>query len=204
MAESDDPLLSSAIDGDEDALSVLLERHGPQVRRGLSVSPKWQSIVDADDVMQVTYLEAFLRIREFKPSGPGSFERWLRRIADNNLRDAIKEQECDKRPPAGQRVDAVEATTYVDLVERLSGSGPTPSRAVAAREIVQCVDRALVELPEDYGRVLRLFELEGRSGPEVAEQMGRSHGAIKMLLARARERLTEQLGSGTRFFSGSA
>jgi RNA polymerase sigma-70 factor (ECF subfamily) len=204
MEQSDDDLLGSALDGDEDALTTLLERHGPQVRRSLDISPKWQSIVDADDVMQVTYLEAFLRIRAFKPSGPGSFVRWLMRIAENNLRDAIKEQQRNKRPPVGRRVEAADQTSYIALIEQLSGSVPTPSRAAGANEIVRSVEKALAELPEDYERVLRQFELEGRSGPEVAQEMGRSHGAIKMLLARARDRLREELGSSTQFFSGPA
>ena len=36
--------------------------------------------------MQVTYLEAFLRVTDFVPTGPNSFRLWLTRIAENNLR----------------------------------------------------------------------------------------------------------------------
>ena len=61
----------------------------------------------------------------------------------------------------------------------------------------------LLAVADDYEQALRLFELEGLSGEEVAERMGRSHGAVRMMLARARERLAEVLGSDSRFFSSS-
>ena len=59
-------------------------------------------------------------------------------------------------------------------------------------------------MPEDYERVLRLHELRGHSIRETADQIGRSEGAVKMLLARARDRLRESLGSASRFFSSGA
>src|SRR5262245_55864311 len=87
-----------AATGDQDAVSQLLHAFGPQVRRGLSISPQWQATVDAEDVMQVTYVEAFMRYGQFKDSDADSLLAWLTRVAQNNLRDAIKELERDKRP----------------------------------------------------------------------------------------------------------
>jgi RNA polymerase sigma factor (sigma-70 family) len=60
------------------------------------------------------------------------------------------------------------------------------------------VDEALRKLPADYEQVLRLYELDGLSAPEVGQRMGRSHGAVRMLLARARECLGHTLGSASR------
>jgi RNA polymerase sigma-70 factor (ECF subfamily) len=203
MNLSEDELLAHAGAGNEAALSALLERYGPPLCKELKIGPKWRSLVDADDVMQVSYLEAFLRIRSFTPTRPGSFVAWLRRIAENNLRDAIKELERDKRPQ-NRIVDAPDESSYVAFVNRLPGTTTTPSRQAARHEIEGIVESALRQLPRDYEKVLRLYELEGRSGPEIAEILGRSHGAVKMLLARARERLLEILGSESKFFSSSA
>jgi RNA polymerase sigma-70 factor (ECF subfamily) len=182
---------------------VLLERHGLSIRNELKISPKWRGVVDADDVMQVTYLEAFLRILDFQPTGPGAFRGWLRRIAENNLRDAIKGLERQKRPQ--NRVDGPPgAESYVALVDQLAGTTTTPSRRAAAHEVQEIVEAALKDLPPDYEKVLRLYELEGHPGREVAAAMGRSAGAVKMLLARARDRLRELLGSRSKFFSDKA
>src|SRR5262245_41546544 len=58
--------ISAAVAGDRDALTRLLKKFGPQVRARLSISSSWQSVLDLDDVMQVTYMEAFLRIGQLQ------------------------------------------------------------------------------------------------------------------------------------------
>ncbi len=196
-------LVHRAVGGDEQALTALLENLGLQLQRELEqqISAQYRGLVEAEDVLQVTCLEAFLRIRTFVPRGPDSFMAWLRRGAENNLRDAIRKLEREKRPPPGKRVLAANAEeSYVALVERIAATTSTPSRAFARKEIRQEIDSRLKQLPPDYEQALRLYELEGLSAPEVAERMGRSHGAVRMLLARAREHLAELLlGVQSRF-----
>jgi len=190
------PLLERAVAGDEQALIDLLEDVGPVVHREIErqIGAKHRPAVDADDVFQITCMEAFLRIRSFNPTGPASFVAWLKQIARNNLRDAIRELERDKRPPPGMRIDLLTgADSYVNLVERVAATTTTPSRVCAREELREGVENALRQLPAEYEQSLRLFELEGLSGQQVAERMGKSHGAVRMLLARARERLTEIL-----------
>jgi RNA polymerase sigma-70 factor (ECF subfamily) len=202
--EQDDGTLAKAVAGDQAALSRLLERFGAEVASELRISPKWRGIVDADDVMQVTYLEAFLGIRGFKPGGPGAFKAWLRRIAEHNLLDAIKEVGRLKRPQPAHRAAPTPASsdeTYIALVESLTGTTVSPSGVAAAAEVHRVVEVALEALPPDYATVVRLHDIQGMSGPEVAAAMGRSSGAVRMLLARARERLREALGSTSRYFT---
>ena len=202
MDTAEDSLLSSAVGGDADALSILLKRHGPAVGRELSISEKWRSVLDPEDVMQVTYLEAFLRMREFSNRGPGSFPAWLRGIAQNNLRDAIKGLNGEKRPPPDKRVDPPRGEDSVTaLYEILGVTSTTPSRVAAKEEAKTRLEIAIEELPRDYATAVRLHNLEGRTGPEVAEAMGRSRGAVFMLLARAHDRLRERLGPESQFFS---
>lgn len=54
-------------------------------------------MLSIEDVMQVTYIEVFLHIHEFQPRGDGAFHAWLRRIAENNLRDARNTIDADER-----------------------------------------------------------------------------------------------------------
>jgi RNA polymerase sigma-70 factor (ECF subfamily) len=195
--------VSRAVAGDEAALAGLLETHGARVRAALgrSYHRRLRGQVELDDVMQVTYLEAFLRIGDFVPAGAGAFGAWLGRIAENNLRDAIRKSDRAERarslsaPCAGG-----ESRAEVSLMAPTC----TPSRDAGRGEARQLLEAALRLLPEDYERVLRLYDLEGRSGPEVALAIGRSHGAVKMLVARARDRLTELLGSGSKYLSSRA
>ncbi len=202
MAGGAQERLARAVAGDETALADLLEEHGSELHRELEaqIAPCYRGLFDADDVMQVTYLEAFLRIRTFVYTGPNAFRGWLRRIAENNLHDAIRELERDKRPSPARRVtEPLDADSYAAFVERIAVTTTTASRAVAQQELTQLVETALAELPADYAEALRLYELQGLSGLEVAERMGRSHGAVRMLLARAREALAAVLGSQSRY-----
>lgn len=197
-------LLDKAVAGDEAALLALLEEASPPLHAEIAgrIDPKYRSMVDSDDILQVTCLEAFLRIRAFVPAGMGSFVAWLHRIAENNLCDAIKELERDKRPPVRRRLDLPAGDdSYVALVDGLAATTTTPSRVCARDELRQGVEAAMRQLPPDYEQVLRLYELEGLSGEEVAERMGRRHGAVRMMVTRARARLGEILSSSSLFAS---
>jgi RNA polymerase sigma-70 factor (ECF subfamily) len=192
-------LLQKASAGDSDSLRALLEQFGPQVWNEVrsNIGAQWQSMVDADDVMQVTYLEAFLQAQQLTARDAAGFLAWLRRIAQNNLRDAIKELERKKRPHPGRRVQAPAGEeSYVALVEMLGVTSSTPSRHVAAQETQRLVESVLDALPSDYRTAVRLYDLEGCPIGDVAERMGRSSGAIHMLRARAHDRLRQLLAEG--------
>jgi RNA polymerase sigma-70 factor (ECF subfamily) len=199
-----DELVARAVACDEGALAALLKEIGPQVHRRLRIGRKWQAALDAADVMQVTYLEAFLRVQDLDASTMAQFTAWITRIAENNLRDAIRELERLKRGGPGRPVHPTpQSDSSVTLLESAGWTSTTPSRDAAAEEARKLVHVALRRLPEVYREVLRLSDLEGRKPTEVADALGRSVGAVHMLRARARDRLREILGSPSRFFSDS-
>lgn len=199
--------LEAAAAGDTVALEALLERHGPGISREIEsqIGARWQSLVDADDVMQVTYLEAFLQAAQMRCRSGPAFAGWLRRIAENNLRDAVRELSRKKRPDGAERVSApVGEESYVALVELLGQTTTTPSRVAARGEAGRIITAMLDRLPPDYSTVIRMYDLEGRSIEEVGEALKRSAGAVHMLRARAHERLREMVGAETNFFSTPA
>ena len=63
--------------------------------------------------------------------------------------------------------------------------------AAALGEELERMRRALAEMPSSYRDVLEQVDLGGASVREVAEQSGRTAGAVHMLRARALERLRE-------------
>lgn len=181
--------------GDKDALSDLLEAYGPGVEAALTIGPRWRGAVDAADVMQVTYLEAFMQIGRFDASRAEAFPGWLRRMAENNLRDAIRGLESKKHPPARLQLDAYGGDASVALFDVLTAGVGTPSRAARGNEASERLQAALRCLPVDYARTVQLYDLEGRPIDDVAAALGRSAGAVYMLRMRALERLRELLGS---------
>mgnify|MGYP005838094069 CR=1 FL=1 len=202
---TDADLIARGVGGDRAATSELLKRHGPTVRGRLAgkISAVWQSMIDVDDVMQVTYLEAFMRIGSFQARHEGSFLAWLTLIAENNLRDAIKELERQKRPNPRNRVQAATGSedSYVALVEMLGATMTTPSLVAHRGEVKSALDAALDKLPADYAKVVRLYDLQGKDAKEVAAEIGKSPGAVYMLLARAHDRLKDVLGTESQFFT---
>lgn len=207
MGGSEDDLLLRAVQGDGEALSALLRRYGPHVRHRLhgKIAARWQAVLEVADVMQVTYLEAFLRIRQFRPDGTHSFVAWLHRIAENNVRDSIRALERAKRPDPRRRIERAPGdSSATALAEVLGCTTSTPSRRAGRREVGELVEAAIERLPADYATVIRLYDLQGQSAAEVARSMRRSVGAVYMLRARAHERLRDVLGSESKFFSDSS
>ncbi|MGD2110614.1 MAG: sigma-70 family RNA polymerase sigma factor [Phycisphaerae bacterium] len=191
-----DERVRRAVDGDGDALTELLQTFAASVEGGLQIGKAWRSVLEPADVMQVTYLEAFLQISRFDPDRGESFEAWLRRIAQNNLNDAIRGLQRKKRPQPRDRIQAGgEGDSVVGLYEVLGVTTTTPSRHVARDEMLTHLTAALETLPEDYATAIRLYDLEGLSIDDVSGQMGRSPGAIHMLRARAHDRLRGILGA---------
>lgn len=202
---SDAERLKRAVAGDADALTALLHEHGPRVERALRIEPAWQAVLEPADVMQVTYLEAFMRIGQFNADKPEAFEAWLRRIAENNLKDAVRGLMRQKRPQPRDRVrPETGENSIAGLAELLGVTVTTPSMNVRKEEAMQVLSEAIDALPVDYAAAVRLYDLEGRSADDVAKELGRSPGAVYMLRARAHERLRGLLGSGSIFFSRGA
>ena len=189
-----DERIRAAVAGDADAMTELLSEHGPEVERSLSIGREWRSVLEPADVMQVTYLEAFLEIGKYDANRAPPFRAWLQRIAENNLRDAIRGLQRRKRPQPAMRVQApAGADSTFELYNNLGVTTTTPSRYATAQERLTALDAALEALPDDYGQVIRLYDLQGLPIAEVCTQMNRSTGAVHMLRARAHERLRELL-----------
>ena len=207
MAVLEETLTAAAIGGDPDALAELLCRVEPELRLRLNgkIPRRYRSAFDEDDVLQVTFVEVFLRIGQFSPAGPGSFLSCITQITENNLRDAIRELERNKRLPRSLQIVASE-DSYFTMLGNLAGTTTTPSRSASRDEVKAAMENAVQSLPPDYAKVVRLYDLQGKSIDEVgaAFEPPRRRGAVHMLRARAHDRLRELLGDTTRFFTGTA
>ena len=64
------------------------------------------AVLGVEDVLQVTYLEAFLRIKQLRSSSIEGFTAWLAKIAQNWVRDAVIALNSLKRPDPDRRLTA--------------------------------------------------------------------------------------------------
>lgn len=200
MFENPEKLLARAVGGDATAFTRLLDGIKPALHARISadIGAVWRSVLDADDVIQVTSLEAFLHITSFKPTGMASFVAWINRIADNNLQDAIRGLRREKRPDPGKRIQpGGDDDSVTALLERIHADSQSPSRILRRKERESIIRGAIARLPKEYRTVVTLVDLEGRSVGEVAKTMSRSKGAVHMLRARALEQIRSLLPSAS-------
>jgi RNA polymerase sigma factor (sigma-70 family) len=130
----------------------------------------------AEDLVQ----EAFLRLVREAHAGryPDVPRAWLYRVVINLARSrARRSAVADRWRSLFVRRDVV----------------ASPEDDVIGHERAAALGRALAALPTD-ARIAFLLANEGRSGQEVAALIGRSEGATRTLLWRARRELRERLG----------
>ncbi len=207
MASSGDDLLTPASSGDTRALRELLEEHAPVVRRWLAgkIPHRWRSVLSVDDVMQQTFTDAFLDISRFVPVGGDSFGAWLMSLAKCNLVDALRMLEAEKRGEGRRPVTSPDGgDSCMSLYELLLATSSTPSRHAARDEALAALESALDQLPDDYRRVVQMYDLEDRPVEELARVLQRSPGAVFMIRHRALRRLRAIIGGSASNYISTA
>ena len=201
---SEREMLNRAMRGDTDALVALLHEHGGSVRTWLGgrMPQQWRSVLSVDDVMQQTYIDAFLDFRRFSPYGEGSFRAWLTSVAKCNLGDAIRMLEARKRNREVRRVTPRSSDdTLMALHDAIGVCHSTPSRRAARTEAKRDLQWAIEQLTPEYRRVVEMYDIEEKPIEEVANELQRSEGAVYMMRARAHRRLREIMGNASHYLT---
>jgi RNA polymerase sigma-70 factor (ECF subfamily) len=144
---------------------------------------------DASDIVQMTMLEAHRDFQQFSGKEEAELLAWMRRILSHNLFNEHRRYTAKRRAAArevslDQVCSGVEHSS-VSLGKGLADQSPRPSQLALKRESAVAIADVLAQLPDDYRTVLMLRILEGASAEEVAERMGRTAGAVRMLQLRA-------------------
>jgi RNA polymerase sigma-70 factor, ECF subfamily len=153
--------------------------------------------VDASDLVQQTLLEAHRDFAAFQGVHEGELLAWLRRILAHNLYNEARHYAAQQRD-AARELSLEQMQRGVDqsslaLGQCLAADTPSPSSDAVQRESeVQLAD-ALAKLPEDYRQVLLLRVFEELPAEEVAQRMGRTAGAVRMLQMRALTALRDEM-----------
>src|SRR5204863_5730310 len=107
-------------------------------------------------------------------------------------RFAAQQRDANREVSLDQVRAGVEHSS-IALGRGIADDTPTPSQIAARREDAVLLADALAQLPEDYQTVLLLRVFEELPAEEVAQQMGRTAGAVRMLQMRALTALREQM-----------
>jgi RNA polymerase sigma factor (sigma-70 family) len=132
---------------------------------------------DAEDILQDTFYELVLACRLMKPVE--HLGAWLFRVARNRITDRFRKKRPE-RLPSGRRGFAEDGED-LSLEDLLPSPDKGPEAAYARGVLLEELDAALDELPEEQRDVFIAHELEGRSFRDLAAETGLS---VNTLLSR--------------------
>jgi RNA polymerase sigma-70 factor, ECF subfamily len=190
-------LLGRARAGDPAGLSQLLELYRNYLRllARTQMGPALRARLEPSDLVQEALLEAHRDFGQFAGGCEREFLVWLRRILVRNLLDQAKHHTARARDCRRQQsLEDLLAESSAALGKALARAGSTPSAQAARREQAVLLADALEQLPPDYREVIVLRNVQRLPFDEVAARMGRRSGAVRMLWARALEKLGQALG----------
>ncbi len=203
-AQSRDSDLKLAIAGDRDATARLLIQHGDRLAQRITRRLELNPFADfcAEDVLQEAYVDAFVGIGKFDTAKGSSFTAWLEKIVDNRLITMLRQRQRQKRTAKGRRVHDDAWRSSVAGLECVLADyrGKTPSDNVDKEEVVTAIRTQTVELPDDQRQAIEIHCLEGRSIDSTAEILGKTEGAVRGLIHRAKLSLRVALGNSSRWF----
>jgi RNA polymerase sigma factor (sigma-70 family) len=132
---------------------------------------------DAEDILQDVFYELLEAARLVQPIEQVS--AWLFRVARNRITDLFRRKKV--RQPVELPQSGTEDDAEPPFEELLPSEGLGPEAAFARRLLLEELDAALDELPEEQRSVFIAHELEGVSFKELAATSGVS---VNTLLSR--------------------
>ena len=133
---------------------------------------------DVEDILQDVFYEFVAAFRMLRPVEHAT--AWLFRVARNRIIDRFrgKTREVLRNAP-----DALPGEGALDLAELLPSPDAGPEAAYVRSVLLEEIDDALLELPEEQREVFIGHELLGYSFQQMAEETGVS---VNTLLSRKR------------------
>jgi len=177
MAFEQDQRISEVLKREQSRLRNFIRRRVPDRR-------------DAEDILQDVFYELVEANRLLMPIE--HVTGWLFRVARNRITDLFRK----KKPESFSDLDvAGEDDELLRLEDLLPSPDDGPAALYARKVLLEELELAVEELPEEQREVFVAHELEGRSFKEIAGDTGVS---VNTLLSRKRyavRRLRERLQS---------
>jgi RNA polymerase sigma-70 factor (ECF subfamily) len=191
-----DALTAAAAAGERSALETLLERHLPALRAyiRLHAGAVVRLRESNSDLVQSVCRELLQHADRFRHPSEAAFRRWLFTTALRKIVDRRDFHMAEKRD-AGRELRPADESAQRALLEAYR-TFSTPSRGAVVQEELVRIEVAMEQLTEEQREVVTLAHLVGLSRAEIADQLGKSEGAVRMILHRALARLGVLLRPG--------
>lgn len=165
----------NALAGDDSSISATIVHQRARLRG--FIRKRVPDPADAEDILQDVFYELVEAARLVKPVE--EVGAWLFRIARNRIIDLFRKKKTENLEAIGADSEA-EVASFEDLLPSPDGG---PDAAYTRRLLLDELDAALDELPEEQRFVFVAHELEGRSFKQLADETG---VGLNTLLSRKR------------------
>jgi RNA polymerase sigma factor (sigma-70 family) len=155
-------------------IAEALERDEPRLRS--FIRKRVLDLGDAEDVLQDVFYELTSTYRMMKPVE--QVTAWLYRVARNRITDLFRRK---KAVSLNEPVNDEEGAS--ELEDLLPSPDAGPDAVYARGVLLEALDEAIDELPDEQREVFVAHEVLGRSFKEMAEETGVS---VNTLLSRKR------------------
>ncbi len=175
----DDLLIQQVLAGHTAAFEPLMRRYNERIYRAARSIVRDE--VEAEDVMQQAFVNAFTHLRQFHHTA--RFSTWLTRIAINEALARV-------RRPVHDTFDE-DHPNVVPFMSRHPSENP--EREAFSAELRLLLEWAIDSLPDGMREVFMLREVEGLSTAETADCLDVSEDVVKTRLSRGRATLRQRL-----------
>lgn len=184
--------------GEKDALAPFLDQTRPQLLAYITgrMSDALRSKLEPEDVAQEVNVAALGTFGRFELGDRDPFG-WLCQLAERRIIDAhrrffgAQKRAGWREIPFGPTRDDTQRAEVIDL---LVASMTTASQAFSRNERGHLLLEALARLPQQQRDALRLRYVDGLASKEIADRLGKSDGAVRVMLTRSLKLLQELLG----------
>lgn len=179
-------LIRQAVCKNEIAIRAIIQKHNRRLYRVARSIVR--DDVEAEDVLQESYLHAFASLDGFR--GDSRLSTWLTRIVANEaLRRLRRRGSLTLLVPDESRNHGAEVIPFPGTAQ----PPIDPERTMAQREFCRLVEGAIDRLPQEFRTVLVARVLEGMSVEDTAASLDIRPETVKTRLHRARRLLKEAL-----------
>ena len=174
---SDQEIVARILKGEDHLYEGLMRKYNTRLYRiSLSIV---NDDMEAEDVMQTAYINAYLHLSTFQ--NKAAFSTWLTRIIIN---ESLLHK---KKKTKGLQVLA--AQNPIDY------HNDTPLKNIMNKELKAVLEQAVSKLPEKYRLVFVMREIQELSTNETMEILNLGESNVKIRLTRAKALLRNELSS---------
>ncbi len=177
--------IRQTLEGDPEAFGKLVLKHHPLLFH--MACRVLKNPVEAEDVVQEGFIEAYRHLAEFKQHS--RFSTWMYTIVLNRIRNILRHSKVLHVYSLDIRRATRDGHYPVEVMEK----SPSLEESLQNKMELEAMKRAAQSLPPKYQDIFSLYYFDNYSIAEIAQKLNRPPVTIKVYLHRARKLLHKDL-----------